>query len=73
MSNRESNGEDAAKAEAVENVESGARSQVPGAEPETVEEHLEKGFDDAGVDVPQDKVSEMADEIHRDKDAQIEE
>ncbi|GAB47238.1 hypothetical protein [Mobilicoccus pelagius] len=64
--------EDAAKAEAVETVKQGAESHLSGAETETVEQHLKDGLSGADVDLPDEKVREMAQEIHSEKDAQIE-
>lgn len=70
MSNSE---EAAAKNDAVENVKDRAETWDPGAQPETVEKHLREGFDEAGVDVPEQDVKRMAEEVHDEKDAQIEE
>lgn len=69
-----SNSEEAdARNDAVENVKERAESWDPGAEPETVEQHLREGFEQAGVDVPEQDVERIADEVHKEKDAQIEE
>ncbi|WP_313021589.1 hypothetical protein [Mobilicoccus sp.] len=65
--------EDAAKAEAVETVKQGAESHLSGADPDTVEQHLKDGLAGADVDLPDEKVREMAEEVHSEKDAQIQE
>ena len=56
--------EEAAKAEAAEYVVDRVESWDEGAEPETVEADLRKGFDQAGVEVDDRTIGDMAQHIH---------
>lgn len=63
--------EEAAKAEAAENVVERAESWDPGAEPETVESNLRKGFQEAGVDVEDSEIERVARDVHAEKHTEL--
>ena len=53
-----------AKQEAADNVVERVESWHEGAEPQTVREELDKGFDESGVQVDEEQVEHMARDIH---------
>ena len=59
-------GDDAAR-EAAQHVADSAESWEHGAEESEVREHLEEGFDEAGVEVPEDEKDKLVEQV-RDTD-----
>lgn len=62
------NAEQEAKDQAAEYVVDDAKSSWSGSPEETVKEALDEGLQEAGVDVPQEKVDEVAKTIHEGRD-----
>lgn len=63
--------EQAAKTEAAEHVVERAEGWDPGAEPSTVASNLQEGFAEAGVDVDPDEVERIAQDVHEQKDTDV--
>ena len=59
-------GDDEAR-EAAQHVADSAESWEHGAEESEVREHLEEGFDEAGVEVPEDETEKLVEQV-RDTD-----